>query len=147
MSLKDQLMDDLKTAMREKDTTRKNAVQMVRANVLQFEKDNKATLDDQGVLEVIAKEVKKRKDVLPEYEKSNRQDLIDELQREIAVLLVYLPEQLSDEQVRQLVKEAIAQTGATSMKEIGKVMAAILPKTKGRADGKTINNFAKEMLS
>ena len=99
MSLKDKLMDDLKSAMKDKDTIRKNAVQMVRASVLQVEKDNKITLDDEGVIEVVAKEVKKRKDVLPEYEKSGRQDLIDDLSREIEVLMAYLPQQMSEEEI------------------------------------------------
>ena len=147
MSLKDKLMDDLKSAMKDKDTVRKNAVQMVRASVLQVEKDNKITLDDDGVIEVVAKEVKKRKDVLPEYEKSGRQDLIDELTREIEVLMVYLPQQMSEEEIEALVIDAIAQTEAKSMKDIGKVMAVIMPKTKGKADGKVINNFVKKHLS
>ena len=147
MSLKEQLMDDLKAAMKDKDTVRKNAVQMVRASVLQVEKDNKITLDDEGVIEVVAKEVKKRKDVLPEYEKSGRQDLIDELTREIEVLMVYLPQQMSEEEIEALVIDAIAQTEAKSMKDIGKVMAVIMPKTKGKADGKVINNFVKKHLS
>ena len=147
MSLKDKLMDDLKSAMKDKDTVRKNAVQMVRASVLQVEKDNKVTLDDEGVIEVVAKEVKKRKDVLPEYEKSGRQDLIDELTREIEVLMVYLPQQMSEEEIETLVIDAIAQTEAKSMKDIGKVMAVIMPKTKGKADGKVINNFVKKHLS
>ena len=147
MSLKDKLMDDLKSAMKDKDTVRKNAVQMVRASVLQVEKDNKLTLDDEGVIEVVAKEVKKRKDVLPEYEKSGRQDLIEELTREIEVLMVYLPQQMSEEEIEALVIDAIAQTEAKSMKDIGKVMAVIMPKTKGKADGKVINNFVKKHLS
>ena len=147
MSLKDKLMDDLKSAMKDKDTVRKNAVQMVRASVLQVEKDNKITLDDEGVIEVVAKEVKKRKDVLPEYEKSGRQDLIDELTREIEVLMVYLPQQMSEEEIEALVIDAIAQTEAKSMKDIGKVMAVIMPKTKGKADGKVINNLVKKHLS
>jgi len=147
MSLKDKLMDDLKSAMKDKDTVRKNAVQMVRASVLQVEKDNKITLDDEGVIEVVAKEVKKRKDVLPEYEKSGRQDLIDELTREIEVLMVYLPQQMSEEEIEALVIDAIAQAEAKSMKDIGKVMAVIMPKTKGKADGKVINQFVKKHLS
>ena len=147
MSLKDKLMDDLKSAMKDKDTVRKNAVQMVRASVLQVEKDNKLTLDDEGVIEVVAKEVKKRKDVLPDYEKSGRQDLIEELTREIEVLMVYLPQQMSEEEIEALVIDAIAQTEAKSMKDIGKVMAVIMPKTKGKADGKVINNFVKKHLS
>ena len=147
MSLKDKLMDDLKSAMKDKDTVRKNAVQMVRASVLQVEKDNKITLDDEGVIEVIAKEVKKRKDVLPEYEKSGRQDLIDELTREIEVLMAYLPQQMSEEEIEALVISAIEEAGAKSMKDIGKVMAVIMPKTKGKADGKTVNLFVKKHLS
>ncbi len=147
MSLKDKLMDDLKSAMKDKDTVRKNAVQMVRASVLQVEKDNKITLDDEGVIEVIAKEVKKRKDVLPEYEKSGRQELIDDLNREIEVLMTYLPQQMSEEEIEALVIDAIAQAEAKSMKDIGKVMAVIMPKTKGKADGKVINQFVKKHLS
>ena len=147
MSLKDKLMDDLKAAMKDKDTVRKNAVQMVRASVLQFEKDNKVTLDDDGVVEVVAKEVKKRKDVLPEYEKSGRSDLIDDLKKEIEVLMAYLPQQMSEEEIEALVIEAISQTEAKTMKDIGKVMAVIMPKTKGKADGKVINLLVKKHLS
>ncbi len=147
MSLKDKLMEDLKTAMKDKDTIRKNAVQMVRASVLQVEKDNKITLDDEGVIDVVAKEVKKRKDVLPEYEKSGRQELIEDLNREIEVLMAYLPKQMSEEEIEALVIDAIAQTEAKTMKDIGKVMAVIMPKTKGKADGKVVNNFVKKHLS
>lgn len=147
MSLKDKLMDDLKLAMKNRDTIRKNAVQMVRASVLQVEKDNKVTLDDNGVIEVVAKEVKKRKDVLPEYEKSGRQDLIDDLKREIEVLMAYLPQQMTEEEIETLVLEAIKETDAKSMKDIGKVMAVIMPKTKGVADGKTVNQLVKKHLS
>lgn len=147
MSLKEQLMDDLKTAMKEKDTVRKNTVQMARAAVLQIEKDSRITLDEQGVLEVISKEVKKRRDVLPDYEKSGRADLIEILNREIDVLLAYLPQQLSSEEIEAIVKQAIDEVGATSMKDIGKVMSAIMPRTKGRADGKIINELVKKNLS
>lgn len=147
MSLKDKLMDDLKIAMKDKDTVRKNAVQMVRASVLQVEKDNKITLDDEGVIEVVAKEVKKRKDVLPEYEKSGRQELIDELNKEIEVLMAYLPEQMSEEEIEALVISAIEESGAKSMKDIGKVMAVIMPKTKGKADGKIVNQYVRKHLS
>ncbi|MBR0277448.1 MAG: GatB/YqeY domain-containing protein, partial [Clostridia bacterium] len=125
----------------------KSAVQMVRASILQVEKDNKITLDDEGVIEVVAKEVKKRKDVLPEYEKSGRQDLIDDLKREIDVLTAYLPQQMTEDEVEKLVIETIEETSAKSMKDIGKVMAAIMPKTKGKADGKVINQFVKKHLS
>ena len=147
MSLKETLMDDLKVAMKDKDVIRKNTVQMIRSAVLQFEKDNKTELDDNGIIDVIAKELKRRRDVLPEYEKSGRDDLIADINREIEILLAYLPKQLSKEELEVIVSEAIAEVGATSMKDMGKIMAAVMPKTKGRADGKMINEIIKAKLS
>ena len=146
MSLKEQLLEDMKTAMREKDVLRKNSVQMVRAAVLQVEKDNRVTLEDDGILEVIAKEVKKRRDSLTEFEKSGRQDLIDNLKVEIDILLKYLPQQLTEEELEIIVKDAVNETGASSPKDIGKVMQAVMPKVKGRADGKMINQILKKII-
>ena len=146
MSLKEKLMEDLKAAMKDKDIIRKNTVQMVRSSVLQFEKDNLTELDDEGVLDVIARELKKRRDVLPEYENSGREDLIADINKEIETLLAYLPKQLTPEELEEIVTAAIAEVGATSMKDMGKIMAAVMPKTKGRADGKMINAIVKEKL-
>ncbi len=146
MSLKEQLLEELKNAMKDKDVLKKNTVQMVRAAILQIEKDNKITLDDDGILEIIAKELKKRRDVLPEYEKSGRQDLIDGLNAEAEILLQYLPKQLTEEELEDIVKQAIEETGASSPKDMGKVMQAVMPKVKGRADGKMINVIAKKVL-
>jgi len=147
MSLKETLLEDMKTAMREKDTLKKNAIQMVRSAILQVEKDCKITLDDDSIIDVIGKEVKKRRDSLSEFEKSGRQDLIDNLKTEIDVLMKYLPEQLSEEELENIVKETIQETGASSIKEIGKVMQAVMPKVKGRADGKIINQIIKKILA
>ena len=147
MSLKDKLMNDLKEAMRDKDIVRKDTVQMVRAAILQTEKDNKTTLDDEKIIEVIAKELKRRRDVLPEYVKCGRQELIDKINKEIEVLLTYLPKQLTKEELLEIVKDAIKDTGATSMKDMGKVMGIVMPKIKGRADGKAVNECVKELLS
>lgn len=147
MALKEKLMEDLKAAMKEKDVIRKNTVQMVRSSVLQFEKDKLTELDDEGVLDIIAKELKKRRDVLPEYEKSGREELIKDINYEIEILLSYLPKQLTVEELEKIVDEAIAETGAASVKDMGKIMAAVMPKTKGRADGKTINAIARARLS
>lgn len=147
MALKEKLMEDLKAAMKDKDIIRKNTVQMVRSAILQYEKDNLCELDDEGVLDVIARELKKRRDVLPEYEKSGREDLIADMKKEIETLLAYLPKQLTSEELEVIVSEAIAAVGATSMKDMGKIMAAVMPKTKGRADGKMINAIVKEKLS
>ncbi|MDD6213716.1 MAG: GatB/YqeY domain-containing protein [Firmicutes bacterium] len=147
MTLKERLADDLKSAMKEKNIIRKNVIQLVRAGILQVEKDNKVTLDDKGVLEVIAKQLKQRKDSLPDYEKSGRDDLIADLKAEMDVLMEYLPKQLSRDELEVIVKEAIAETGASSMRDMGKVMAAVKPKTVGRADGRMINEVAKSLLS
>lgn len=147
MSLKERLLEDLKNAMKDKDILKKNAVQMTRAAVLQYEKDNQTTLDDDGVLDIIAKEVKKRRDILPEYEKSGREDLINDLKAEIDVLVQYLPPQLTDEELEAIVRQAASEVNATSMKDMGKIMQAVLPKVKGRADGKKVNEIVKKIFS
>lgn len=147
MSLKDKLKDDLKSAMKEKDAVRKNVVQLIKAGVLQVEKDKQITLDDEGILDVIAKQLKQRRDSLPDYEKSGREDLVAQLKREMELLMEYLPAQLSHEELEAIVKEAVEKVGASSVKDMGKVMAEVMPKTKGRADGKEINAIARRLLN
>lgn len=147
MSLKETLLQDLKEAMKNKDTIRKNTIQLVRAGILQIEKDNHVELDDNGVIDVIAKELKKRRDSLPEFEKSGRIDLIENLNKEIEVLLGYLPEQLTEGEIKKIVEETIAETGASSIKEMGKVMGAVSSKVKGRADNKVVSGYVKEILN
>ena len=147
MSLKETLLQDLKAAMKDKDIIRKNTIQLVRSGVLQIETDNQVELDDDGVLDVVAKELKKRRDSLPEYEKSGRTDLIENLNREIEVLLGYLPKQLTEDEIHKIVEETIAETGATTMKDMGKVMGAVSPKVKGRADNRVVSGYVKKLLS
>ena len=144
MSLKEKLLQDMKDAMKNKETIRKNTIQLVRSGVLQIEK---VELDDSGVIDVIAKELKKRRDSLPEFEKSGRMDLIENLNKEIEVLLAYLPEQLSEGEIKQIVQDTINEVGATTMKDMGKVMGAVSPKVKGRADNKIVSGFVKELLT
>ena len=108
MSLKEKLAQDLKLSMKEKDTVKKNAVQGIRAAVKQVEIDTRAELDDEGVIEVIAKEFKRRKDVLPEYEKSGREDLIADLKKEIDIIMGYLPSQLSHDELDEIVGVTLA---------------------------------------
>ena len=146
MSLKEQLFADLKTAMKEKDALRKDTIQLIRSGVLQIEKDNKVELDDEGVLEVISKQLKSRRDSMPDFVKSGREDLVEKLNKEIEVLLSYLPEQLSEDEIQKIVEDTIAEIGASSIKEMGKIMGAITPKVKGRADMKIVGNFVKKML-
>ena len=146
MSLKEQLFADLKTAMKEKDTLKKDTVQLIRSGILQYEKDNKVELDDEGVMEIITKQLKSRRDSLPDFVKSGREDLIEKLNKEIEILLSYLPEQLSEEEIAKIVEEAIAETGAASVKEMGKVMGIVNPKVKGRADMKVVGALVKKLL-
>lgn len=147
MPLKEKLAEDLKSSMKNKDTVRKNTVQLVRTAILQVEKDKKVTLEDEDILELIAKQLKQRKDSLPEYEKSGREDLVSQLKREMEVLMEYLPKQLSEEELRPIVEEAVKAVGATSMKDMGKVMGAVMPKVKGRADGQAVNAIAKSLFN
>lgn len=146
MSLKETLANDLKTAMKEKDTIRKNAVQMVRAAILQVEKDQKIVLDDADVIDVVARELKRRKDSLPDFIRSGRQDLVDNINREIEVLSQYMPEQIPDNELEELVRNAINEVGATTIRDIGKVMKVILPKVKGKADGSKVNSLIRRIL-
>ena len=147
MSLKEKLAQDLKSSMKNKEIVRKNTVQLIRTAVLQVEKDKKVTLDDEDILELIAKQLKQRKDALPEYEKSGREDLISQLKQEMEVLMEYLPKQLSEEELRPIVEEVVKAVGAASMKDMGKVMSAVMPKVKGRADGKMISDIAKSLFN
>lgn len=145
--LKEKLMEDLKEAMKEKETLKKNVIQMVRAAILQVEKDKQIELDDNQIIEIIAKESKKRKDSLADYEKSGRQDLIEQIKEEIEIISVYLPKQLTKEEITDIVKQVIEETGATSIKDMGKVMKAAKEKIGAAADGKTINEVVRELLN
>ena len=145
--LKEKLLEDLKECMKNKNTVRKNVVQMVRAAILQVEKDKQITLDDNQIIDIIAKESKKRKDSLVDYEKSGREDLIAQIKEEIAVLAEYLPKQLSEEELENIIKEVIEEQGATSMKDMGKVMKAAKEKIGAASDGKTINEVVKKLLA
>ena len=120
--LKEKLMDDLKLAMRDKNEIRKNTVQMVRAAILQIEKDKGITVEDEKIIEIIAKEVKGKKDALADFEKGNRIDLIEQTNQEIAILQEYLPKQLSKEEIKVELEKVISDIGATSIKDMGAVM-------------------------
>ena len=144
--LKEKLMEDLKESMKTKDTVRKNAVQMVRASILQIEKDKGIEVEDEKIIDIIAKEVKTKKDALKDFEKAERQDLIDLKNREIEILQEYLPKQLSRDEVKAEVQKIISEIGATSMKDMGAIMKEAKAKMGASAEGKTINEVAKEIL-
>ena len=144
--LKEKLLEDLKNSMKDKNIVRKNVIQMVRAAILQVEKDKQVTLEDNQIVEIIAKESKKRKDSLGDYKKSGREDLINEIKEEIEILAEYLPKQLSVEEVEKIVGEVIAEVGATSIKDMGKVMKVAKEKIGAASDGRTINEIVKKLL-
>lgn len=145
--LKEKLLEDLKQSMKEKNDLRKNVVQMIRAAILQVEKDKQIELDDDKILEIIAKEAKKRKDSIPDYEKSGREDLLKQIQEEIAIISEYLPKQLSKNEIKVIVKQIIEEVEAKDMKDMGKVMKAAKEKMGATADGKTINEVVRECLA
>ena len=145
--LKEKLLEDMKVSMRDKNIVRKNVIQMVRAAILQVEKDKQIELTDEQIIDVIAKESKKRKDSLPDYEKSGREDLINQVKEEIDILAEYLPKPLSEEELEKVIEEVIAEVGATNMKEMGMVMKSVKEKVGASADGKTINEIVKAKLA
>lgn len=145
--LKEKLMNDLKDAMKQKDEIKKNTVQMARARILQIEKDKGIEVTDEIIVDIIAKEVKKRKDVQIEFEKGGREDLIKQNKKEIEVLSAYLPKQLSSDEIEEIVKIVINEVGATSLKDMGPVMKVSKEKIGASADGKSINEAVKKLLS
>ena len=144
--LKEKLLEDLKVSMRDKNVVRKNTVQMIRAGILQIEKDTGSEVDDAKIIDIIAKEMKKKKDAMADFKKAERQDLIDQTNEEMKVLEEYLPKQLSKEEIKEIVSKVITKTGATSMKDMGIVMKEAKAEIGAGADGKTINEVVKELL-
>ena len=145
--LKEKLMEDLKISMREKNNLRKNTIQMVRAAILQIEKDKGIEVDDGKILEIIAKEVKSKKDALVDFEKGGREDLIAQTNEEISVLQEYLPKQLTHDELVEKIKAVIVKVGATSLKDMGVVMKEAKAEIGTAADGKSINEVVKELLA
>lgn len=132
--------------MKAKDTVKKSTVTMIRAAILQVEKDNKVELGDAEIQEIIAKQMKQRRDALDEFKKAERDDLIAQTEAEMRVIEAYLPKQLTREEIEAIVDETIKETGAESAKDMGKIMGALMPKVKGLADGKLVNQIVREKL-
>ena len=144
--LKEKLMEDLKSAMKEKNVNKKNAIQMVRTAILQIEKDKGIEVEDGKILEIIAKEVKNRRDSIAEFENAGREDLVNQAKEEIAAIEGYLPKQLTRDEIKERVATIIEKTGATSMKDMGIVMKEAKNEMGASADGRTINEVVKELL-
>lgn len=146
MSLNERLNEDMKQAMKSQDKFRLSVIRMVRSAIKNVEIDRKQTLDDNEVLDILQRELKQRKDSLQEFEKAGRSDLVESVSAEIAILQDYLPQQLSEEEIKVIVQQTIQETGASSKADMGKLMAALMPKVKGRADGKLVNQLVQQAL-
>lgn len=147
MSLKDRLQNDFKESMKAKDEIRKNTVNLARAAIKQYEVDNREELDDQGILSILTKQVKMRKDALSDFEKAGRTDLLDAYNREIEILMEYLPKQLSEEEITEIVKATAAELGIEGGKQnMGRLIGAVMPKVKGLADGGVVKKIVEGLL-
>lgn len=148
MSLKDRLANDFKEAMKAKDGIRKDTVNLARAAIKQYEVDNREELDEQGVIAILTKQVKMRKDALSDFEKAGRTDLWDSYNKEIEILMEYLPKQLTEEELRTIVKETAADIGVESGRQnMGKLIGAVMAKVKGLADGGQVKKIVEDLLN
>ncbi len=146
MNTKEKLSQSLKDAMRSKDEVAKRTIRMALAAVKNAEIDQQTELEESAMLAILQKEVKMRRETIEGAEQAGRDDLIAEAEAEIIVLEAFLPKGLSPEELESIVSEAIAEVGATSMREMGQVMQAVMPKVRGRADGKDVNQIVRKLL-
>lgn len=147
MSILNQLNEDMKTAMRAKERDKLTTIRMIKASIQNEEIKKGAELNDEEILAILSREKKQRLESFTEFEKAGREDLTEKLTAELEVVEKYLPEQLSDEEVRTLVKETIDEVGAESMQDMGTVMSNVMPKLQGRADGGQVNAMVRELLT
>jgi hypothetical protein len=146
LSLKDRLYADFKEAMKAHDKVRKDTISMVRAAVKQYEIDHHAELDDEGIIEILTKQVKERKDALSDFEKAGRDDLLESYTGEIKVLEEYLPDPFTEDEIRQIVLDTKAELGIQDKSGMGRLMGAVMPKVRGRADGGDVRNIVMSVL-
>lgn len=147
MSIQEILMADLKEAMKQKQTLRKSVITMLRAAIKQIEIDKRIVVSDEDIIDIIAVQIKQKRGAIEDFIKGDRKDLVDEAYEEIAILEKYLPEQLTEAELKEIVSAAISSVGAESMKDMGKVMGLVNPQVKGKADGKTVSKIVKDLLN
>ena len=147
MPTRTQLEADLKDAMRSGDDVRKRTLRMVLSAVKLAEVEKRGELDEAGMISVLQREVKARNETIQDAERAGRPELTEATRAELAVLRAYLPEQLSDDELTRLARQAIAETGATSPAEMGKVMKALMPKVQGKVDGKAVSDRVRDLLT
>jgi uncharacterized protein YqeY len=146
-ALKARLQADLKEAMKAKETFKRDVIRFVMSAIKQIEVDERKELSDADIEAILTKQVKQRQDAIEQFKSGGREDLVEQNEKEIAILKNYLPEPMSEEEVRETLKTIIAETGAEGMKDMGKVMGTAKAKIGSRAEGRLINQIAKELLS
>ncbi len=146
MTLQERLQADLKQAMKDRDDTRKSVIRFVRAAIHDREIEKQAALDDEGVIEALGRQAQQRRDSIEAFEKAGRTDLVEKERAELAVIQGYLPEQMSEDEVADIVKAAISAIGAAGPQDIGKVMGRVMPQVKGKAPGKMVSGIVQEIL-
>ncbi len=147
MGLKERLKADMKEAMKAKDKVKLSTIRMINSLIKNAEIEKRGELTDEEIIQLLMKYAKQRKESIEMYEKGGRQDLVEKEKAELAVVESYLPKQMSEDEIREIVKQTIEEVGASSIKDMGKVMKAVMPKVKGRADGSVVNRIVKELLS
>ena len=147
MSLKEQLKEDLKTAMRDKDVVKRDSIRAINTMIKQIEVDERRELDDEEVIKLIQRGIKQREEAITQYSAASRDDLVQKEQEQVDIFMLYLPAQVNDDELEAGMKEIISQTGAVSMKDMGKVMGIATKKFAGVADGKRINEMVKKLLA
>lgn len=147
MSLKEKLNEDLKQAMRDKEVVKRDSIRAINTMIKQVEVDERRVLDDAEVIKLVQKGIKQREEAISQYRAASRDDLVQKEQEQVDVFMLYLPKQLSDEELENGMKEIISEVGATSLKDMGKVMGVASKKFAGVADGKRINEMVKKLLS
>lgn len=147
MSLLERLNSDIKQAMKNKEKDKLGVIRMIKASIQNEAIKSGKEISEEDELTVLSREVKQRKDSLHEFDKAGRQDLVEKIRTELQYVELYMPKQLSEEEVTEVVKQAISETGASSKAEMGKVMAVIMPKVKGKADGSLVNKLVQQHLS
>ncbi len=147
MSLKEQLKEDLKTAMREKEVVKRDSIRAINTMIKQIEVDERREIDDEEVIKLIQRGIKQREEAITQYSAASRDDLVQKEQEQVDIFMLYLPAQVNDDELEDGMKEIISQTGAVSMKDMGKVMGIATKKFAGVADGKRINEMVKKLLA
>jgi len=146
MNLKEKIQKDFIEAFKAKNGMKSSVFKMLQAAIKNAEIEKKGELGDEEIIRIVSKEAKKRKDAIEAYEKGGRVELAEKEKSELEVLRVYLPEQMPEDEIRNLVQKAVEQSGASGIKEIGKVMAVLMPQVKGKSDGALVNKIVKELL-